>query len=267
MSKLPRADKELGQHFLRDKHVIEKITQDFKDECDIIVEVGPGPAVLTEFLAKHEKPLYIIEKDTRFIDYLDKYVLKENQFIQDALKFNWKEFIATNELENKKIWLVSNLPYNVGTVLFTQFLTIAQIQFMSLMFQKEVGEKTYFRKVKNEMNGLLFLSQNYFTSKQLINVAPGAFSPPPKVDSVVVSYTRKNLPALETSEFPLINKFTRLLFSQKRKQIGSVLKSSYDKEVLLKAFEKVGILTTFRAEVLTCEQITSLYRILSSDKN
>jgi 16S rRNA (adenine1518-N6/adenine1519-N6)-dimethyltransferase len=266
MSKLPRADKELGQHFLRDKHVIEKITQDFRQECDVIIEVGPGPAVLTEFLAKHEKPLYIIEKDTRFSDYLDKYVLKENQFIQDALKFNWNEFITKNELENKKIWLVSNLPYNVGTVLFTQFLTIPQIQFMSLMFQKEVGEKTFFREVKNQMNGLLFLSQNYFNSKQLIKVSPGAFVPPPKVDSVVVSYTRKSSPALQISEFPKINKFTRLLFSQKRKQIGSVLKSSYDKELLSKAFEKVGILTTFRAEVLSCEQITSLYHALNSGK-
>ena len=58
MANLPKADKDLGQHFLKDKNVIEKITTDFQDQCDVIVEVGPGPAILSKELAAKEKPYY-----------------------------------------------------------------------------------------------------------------------------------------------------------------------------------------------------------------
>ena len=67
MNKLPQANKTLGQHFLRDQNIITKITTDFSLDCDIIVEVGPGPAVLTRNLAAHKKPFFVIEKDDRFI--------------------------------------------------------------------------------------------------------------------------------------------------------------------------------------------------------
>ncbi len=265
MGKLPKADKDLGQHFLRDQNVINKITNDFTEECDVIIEVGPGPAVLTQHLSKHGKPLYIIEKDTRFVEYLDEYVKKENQFIQDALKFEWKKFLKDNDLNDKKIWLVSNLPYNVGTVLFTQFLTVPQIKFMSLMFQKEVGEKTYIREVKNQMNGLLTLSLNYFKSKALIKVAPGAFTPPPKVDSIVVSYERIEDPEISIKDFKKLNTFTRLLFSNKRKQISSVLKAQYSKEQLANAFEKSNIKSNLRAEALDFKEVIFLFKCLHSN--
>jgi 16S rRNA (adenine1518-N6/adenine1519-N6)-dimethyltransferase len=133
---------------------------------------------------------------------------------------------------------------------------------MSLMFQKEVGEKTYFRETKNQMNGLLFLSNNYFEPKLLLKVAPGSFTPPPKVDSVVVSYTRKNESDVSVSEFKPLNSFTRLLFSQKRKQIGSVLKSQIDKEILETAFEKTNISRQVRAETLTYDEVLKLFRAL-----
>lgn len=129
MSKLPRAKKHLGQHFLKDQNVITKITKDWCEECDIIIEVGPGPGVLTKKLAAIGKPLYLIEKDESMQDFLLEHVPENsNIFFQDALKFNWPKFLSDNELLDKKIWLVSNLPYNVGTVLFTQFMKVKEIQ-------------------------------------------------------------------------------------------------------------------------------------------
>ncbi len=263
MAKLPRANKELGQHFLRDKKVINAITTDWEDEADVIVEVGPGPAVLTEFLSKKNKPYYVIEMDHRFKEHLEVYVQEDHIFMQDALSFNWEDFITENKLENKKIWLVSNLPYNVGTVLFTNFLQVPQITFMSLMFQKEVGDKTYLRQEKNHTNGLLTLSLNYFESKQLCKVSPGCFSPPPKVDSVVVSYKRKNSPKISISDYKSLNSFTRLLFSLKRKQVQSVLKSRYSKEQLEKAFLETNISEKLRAEALGLDQVYALYNALN----
>jgi 16S rRNA (adenine1518-N6/adenine1519-N6)-dimethyltransferase len=262
MKKLPFANKDLGQHFLRDQKVISGITSDWKEDCDVIIEVGPGPAILTKSLSEIGKPYFVIEKDERFKEHLQEYVKEENIIFTDALKFDWDQFLKLHNLRGKKIWLVSNLPYNVGTVLFTQFLRIPEIQYMSLMFQKEVGEKTYFRETKNQMNGLLFLSNNYFEPKLLLKVAPGSFTPPPKVDSVVVSYSRKNEPSISIKEFKDLNKFTRLLFSQKRKQIGSVLKGQVDKETLEAAFKKTSISRQLRAETLSYEDVFNLYEAL-----
>jgi 16S rRNA (adenine1518-N6/adenine1519-N6)-dimethyltransferase len=264
MSKLPKANKELGQHFLRDQKVISTISSDFANECDVIVEVGPGPAVLTQHLAKHNKEFYVLEKDERFYDLLCEYIKPENIFMGDALEFDWADFISKNKLENKKIWLVSNLPYNVGTVLFTQFLSVDSIKFMTLMFQKEVGDKTYLRHEKNQMNGLLALSLNYFNSKQLIKVPPGCFSPPPKVDSVVVTYTRKEQPDVATNNFNDLNTFTRNLFSFKRKQISSVLKKAYPKDLVNESLEETKIEPNRRAETLKFEEVLNLFKSMTN---
>ena len=262
MSKLPKANKELGQHFLKDQNVIEKITHDWHDECDVIIEVGPGPAILTKILSSHDKPLYLIEKDLRFKDLLLECVPENRLFLQDALTFNWKEFVEKENLQNKKIWLVSNLPYNVGTLLFVQFLQVEQIRYMSLMFQKEVGDKTYLGQQKNQTNGLLSLSLNYFQSKRLIKVPPGCFSPPPKVDSVVVSYKRVKTPLVSITNFENFNQFTRLCFSQKRKQLQSVLKGNYSFDRLQNAFEQAQVSPQIRAEALSFEQVIKLYKSL-----
>ena len=258
--KLPRADKELGQHFLKDINVIDTITQDYEKQCDIIDEVGPGPAILSEKLSLKEKPYYFIEKDERFREQLEKLTPVENQYFTDALKFNWYEFIREKRLENKKIWLVSNLPYNVSSPLFISFLQVPQIAFMSLMFQKEVGEKTYLRQnTKNQMGSLLSLSLNYFNPKKLINVHPGAFHPPPKVESVVVSYERNKKPIVEISEFKAFERFLRLTFSMKRKQLGSVYRSQLAKEKVEALFQQSGIASTIRSEALEIKDINKLY--------
>lgn len=262
MSKLPQANKDLGQHFLTSEKVISAITSDFASEADIIVEVGPGPAVLTKELAKLGKPLYVIEKDQRFKTVLEEFVDPKNIFMQDALKFSWSKFARVHKTEKKKIWLVSNLPYNVGTVLFTQFLEVPFIEYMTLMFQKEVGQKTYMRDIKNQMNGLLFLSTNYFDSKQLIKVPPGCFSPPPKVDSVVVSYSRKEKPEVSIAEFSDLNSFLRLTFGMKRKQLFKVLKARFAPDEIEKAFTDLNLARTIRAEALELHELLGLFRHL-----
>jgi 16S rRNA (adenine1518-N6/adenine1519-N6)-dimethyltransferase len=262
MSDLPRANKKLGQHFLRDKSVINKICTDFTGEYDAIVEVGPGPGILTETLSKIDKPLFLIEKDKRFEEHLQTLVPEGQLYLTDALKFDWSEFLTKHDLVGKKLWLVSNLPYNVGTVLFTQFLTIKPIEYMTLMFQKEVGQKTYLRQIKNQMNGLLFLSLNYLKPKALAKVSPGSFAPPPKVDSIVVSYRRRENP--DHDNYAALNKYTRSLFAGKRKQIKSVLKTDYSKEQLAYAFKEAGVSENLRAEAMTYEQVLTLFKSIQA---
>lgn len=260
MGKLPSANKALGQHFLTDQKTISMITSDFASEADIIIEVGPGPGVLTKKLSELKLPLYLIEKDDRFIEDLKD--LTPHVFNQDALEFDWKRFLKP--FSGKKIWLVSNLPYNVGTPLFLKFLQLEQIKLMTLMFQKEVGEKTYLREQKNTTSGLLTLSSIYFDSKVLRKVPPGCFSPPPKVHSIVVSYQRKENPQFCLNEFSEVDRWTRIIFSQKRKQLGTVLKGSINADQLEKLKELKPEILKARSESLSLNQIYDLVSHLRS---
>lgn len=257
---LPYADKSLGQHFLRDQKVIENICNDFKSEASNILEIGPGPGILTEFLAKHGLPFMVIEKDLRFKEYLLQFLDEEQIYMGDALKVDLEDFIAKN-FKEKNVWLVSNLPYNVGSPLLINFLQAPSIKQMTLMFQKEVADKVFaFATSKNAMNSLMALSQTYFECDLLLKVPPGAFNPPPKVDSAVLTMTRIENPVISLSEFLTFEKFLRLVFSQKRKQLGGILKSQYKPEMIQSIFSELNIELTVRAEALSLTQIQTLYR-------
>lgn len=262
---LPYADKSLGQHFLRDQNVIQKICSDFKDEAEAVLEIGPGPGILTEHLAKIEKPFLVIEKDTRFQVYLEQFIKPSQITMGDALQIRLSEFFKEKQIDAKKIWLVSNLPYNVASPLLINFLQAPEIQFMTLMFQKEVADKVFpFATTKNFMSSLLVLSQSYFECDLLLKVPPGAFQPPPKVDSAVLTMKRRETPLVPLAEFHALEKFLRQVFSQKRKQLGGIMKSFYKAEDLAKHFGDLGIPLTIRAEALTLEQVLELYRRLRS---
>ena len=190
---------------------------------------------------------------------------EENLHFQDALQFDWPKFIVDNQLEDKKIWLVSNLPYNISVPLLMGFMKVPQIQYLSLMFQKEVGDKTFWRDgEKNQMGSLLSLSMNYFDTKKLMSVNPACFSPPPKVDSIVVSFTRKADPEISLEEFKEFEIFLRATFQQKRKQLGSVLKTLIHKDKKDQFFEDANVLPTIRAEGLKLKDIYSLYQSFKS---
>ncbi len=265
---LPLANKSLGQHFLRDQGVIEKICTDFKDQAEAILEIGPGPGILTESLANRSKeeklPFFVIEKDDRFPEYLRQFIEPDQITMTDALAVHLSAFFKEKNIADKKIWLVSNLPYNISTPLLINFLQATEIKYMTLMFQKEVADKVFpFSTTKNFMGSLHALAMTYFDCALLVKVPPGAFAPPPKVDSAVLTMVRKETPLVPLEEFRSLEKFLRLLFSQKRKQLGGLLKSSFPMELLQKSFDSISVPLTIRAEALTLDQVISLYRMLS----
>jgi 16S rRNA (adenine1518-N6/adenine1519-N6)-dimethyltransferase len=262
---LPFADKSLGQHFLKDQKVIHSICYDFKDVASGILEIGPGPGILTETLASHHIPFHVIEKDTRFEVYLKQFLKNDQITMGDALNIDIEKFIKDHFQDQKNIWLVSNLPYNVGSPLLINFLQAPSIKHMTLMFQKEVADKVFpFATPKNYMNSLLVLSQTYFECKLLLKVLPGAFNPPPKVDSAVLSMVRKEIPLVPLQDFRKLEKFLRLMFSQKRKQLGGIMKAQYPIEKIHTIFSEENILETIRAEALTLDQVLNLYRKFSA---
>lgn len=263
-NKLPFANKDLGQHFLRDDKVINQICNDLVNEAEAIIEVGPGPGILTRNLHGHGKPFYVIEKDERFPELLREFMPAENILLQDALTVNLDEFISTRDMDDKKIWLVSNLPYNVGVPLMINFIQCEKIKYMTLMFQKEVADKVipFMTREGKAMGSLMALTQNYFDVKLLCKVPPGAFQPPPKVDSAVISLSRKENPEIPLSEFRKYEKYLRAVFLHKRKQLGKVLKASFASDKVEQAFINLGIDKTVRAEALGLDKIQALYKEL-----
>jgi 16S rRNA (adenine1518-N6/adenine1519-N6)-dimethyltransferase len=258
MSRFPLANKQFGQHFLHSKNVISKITGPLPAGSDCIIEVGPGPAVLTPTLKSYGLPLFVIEMDQRFVELLSPVVGEEFIFRQDALEFNWPHFLTNHSYEN--IWLVSNLPYNVSVPLTLNFLVIRNIKSMTLMYQKEVAEKIHPKKIQNSMNSLHALCYSQFEIEHVVYAPPGAFVPPPKVESQVLYFKRRNDPLVELKEISLFESFLRITFAQKRKQLGGILKNAYGGEKSTYMLSKAQVQPNLRAESLNFNQILSLFK-------
>lgn len=248
-----RADKKLGQHFLVDQSIIKKITNDHAENAETIIEVGPGPGALTQFLFQTKKELILVEKDERFKKSLEQYAALEKIIFTDALKYPLHELLQ----DKKQVWMVSNLPYNISSPLFIKFLAIPDIKYMTLMFQKEVGIKT--ADIKQKKNSLNCLSHNYFKSHVLCDVPPLSFSPPPKVDSIVVSYTRREKPIIPLSDFESYQAFLRMIFAFKRKKLLGILKNDNSQTPWEEIMVKLGIDVNIRAEAIEHDLIQKLY--------
>ncbi|MCY4645120.1 MAG: 16S rRNA (adenine(1518)-N(6)/adenine(1519)-N(6))-dimethyltransferase RsmA [Bacteriovoracales bacterium] len=262
--KTPRPKKSWGQHFLQDRFVIDRIINDCPKDSQGILEIGPGAGALTAPLSKLGKPLVALEKDPRFAQVLSSH-LGEGQLIPGcALECDYDKLIAASFEKGERIWVVSNLPYQIAGPLTARLFSLPQVSAMTLMVQKEVGEKIHPPEgTKNRASRLWALGQNYFHIKKLASVSPKAFFPAPKVESVVLSFRRRPSPSIPLREFQKFQKFVGLLFAHKRKQILSVLSPLYGRGPTSKILEEGGIPTTLRAEALNLQRVQTLFKSLS----
>lgn len=265
MEKKIYADKSLGQHYLIDQKIITEIIKEHQGLYKYVIEVGPGPGTLTKGLNSFNLPFHVLEMDQRFKASLLAILPEENMHFVDALNFNLEQLILENNWQGPGL-IVSNLPYNISVPLFIKFLATGPIKYLTLMFQKEVAEKIhpFPSKKENEMGSLKSLAQTYFETKKLITVPPGAFDPPPQVQSTVISFIRRENPAIPFSEWPKLEAFCRRLFAHRRKQAQKVLKSYYTEEQIKEAFSQCQIKQTDRAEIFNLAQVHGLYNILGN---
>ncbi|MEI8345836.1 MAG: 16S rRNA (adenine(1518)-N(6)/adenine(1519)-N(6))-dimethyltransferase RsmA [Pseudomonadota bacterium] len=259
-------DKKLAQHFLKDNAIIHKILQTRPTGAKSVLEVGPGNGVLTEHLALMDLPLMAIEKDERFQADLCHFVSPQNLIMADALEVNISQLLEQKSSAMlTPVWLVSNLPYNQGVPLLLHFLLTPKIHFLTVMLQKEVGEKLMPEKYRNGMNSLGALTSSYFDIRQVCAVPPKAFFPPPEVDSMVLYLARKVTPDFPNEEWKKWEKFLRQVFAHKRKQLGTVLKPFFPNDKIKPALEETGIDTQIRAEALPLSKLQQLYRKLTQE--
>ena len=215
--------KKLGQNFLHDKNIISSIVNKANIEDEDIIEIGPGPGILTESILNNKaRSLLAIEKDDSFELNLKKirsnYRDNFDYLINDVIDFDFKK------LAKKNYKFVSNLPYNISVPFILKMIRIRKIipwKEMILMVQKEVAERIT-AKINTKNYGRLSIMVNLNNDvKKLLTVKPSSFIPRPKVDSTVIKISPKNKDININTE--IFENIVKTCFSQRRKKVKNNL--------------------------------------------
>jgi len=245
----PFAKRSLGQNFLVDSSVIDRIVRALDPKIeDTVVEIGPGRGALTEKLVERAGTVHALELDTELSRLLrEKFSGLPTVHIleTDALFVDFSKIA-----EGRKLRLVANLPYNVSTAILQRLFSFAgDLEDCVLMFQREVVDRITAAPGSKDRGYLSVLAQAYFTVDKLFDVPPNAFRPVPKVWSSVVRCVPRTDVKFDHEKLEAI---LSLSFSQKRKTISNNLKQRYaDAETFLSHAE---IDPQRRAETLTLEE-------------
>ncbi len=256
------AKKSLGQNFLFDLNLTQKIARTAGPLGGVtVIEVGPGPGGLTRaILSLGAKKVIAVERDSRCLPVLAEieahYPGRLEVIEGDALKTDFEALVPAGE----PVRIIANLPYNVGTQLLVNWLLPKQWPpfwlSMTLMFQKEVGQRIVAEEGDNHYGRLGVLAGWRTVSEMAFDVPPQAFSPPPKVTSTVVHLLPKDKPL--PCDVAKLERVTDAAFGQRRKMLRQSVKSLGGETLL----EKAGIDPTRRAETLSVEEFVTLANCL-----
>ncbi len=258
---IPHAIHDRGQHFLLDETVVESMIAAAEVKAgDVVVEIGPGPGILTRQLLKTGAVVIAIEIDHKLCQLLnERFSTNPNFFLKEADVRDVKtsELLAAAGVADKPYKVVANIPYNITSELISRFLTETPTPTnIALLVQKEVGERI--KVGSQEKSSSTVFVQTLADSKITRQVPAVAFYPPPQVDSCVLSLTPKT--PQELAKFfgnippERFFKIIRASFQQKRKKLKNGLNSFASNEKLDAAFIKANIGPNVRAEELSIEQ-------------
>jgi 16S rRNA (adenine1518-N6/adenine1519-N6)-dimethyltransferase len=254
-----RAKKHLGQHFLKDKGICEKIASQFSSHhnCKNVIEIGPGMGALSDFLIERgDLNLWLLDVDTESIDYLkDRYPdLSERIILGDFLRMDLTQLIGP-----EKFCVVGNFPYNISTqILFKCLEQRNQIPEIMGMFQKEVAVRVAEKPGSKEYGITSVLLQAFYDIHYCFTVDEHVFIPPPKVKSGVIRCTRNSRENLGCDE-KLFFQVVKMAFNQRRKTLRNSLKQ------LLRGRELPDVFTNERPEKLSVDQFITLTKFIESD--
>ena len=252
-----RLKKKLGQHFLVDQNVINKLVRNISpNNKDIIVEIGPGDGAMTKLILPSVKKMYLIEKDIDLVNELvfalDKYK-NSNIINQDVLKY-------TPELE--KYSVVANIPYYITSPILRHFIyDVEHIpESMIILMQKDVGDKILWYKKNKSSVISLFVNKKYQV-EEIIKVPKENFIPAPKVESSILLFEKHNLYGeIDNQKFLTIIK---IWFSSSRKKlISNLVAWGFQKHKVLSIFKELEIEENARWEDLDISQWCDIVKAL-----
>lgn len=259
--------KSLGQNFLKDKNVLQRIVGLAElTPGDEVLEIGPGLGALTEQLAKRAGRVVALEKDKKLIPHLTELSRKYKnvQIIsEDSLDSDFRKLFKGGSVK-----VVSNLPYSVSTPILIKLLETRDIfSSLVLMLQLEVGERIASAPGSKKYGSISVLLQTYFDISLEFRVPPSAFWPKPKVYSVVLKLTPLKNPRVDITDHKLYEKVIRSAFSSRRKMLSNSLQSGFPKDSVLKALAESDIDPKRRAETLSIKEfgvLTEKLRLLGN---
>lgn len=255
-----RAKKHLGQHFLTDESIAAKIADSLSlDGYQNILEIGPGMGVLTKYLLKKGKTIWVVEIDTESIDYLKSHYLHLSDRIinADFLKMDLSTYFKQEPLA-----IIGNFPYNISSqIVFKTIECREQIPEFSGMFQKEVAQRITADPGSKTYGIISVLTQAFYEAEYLFTVPPSVFNPPPKVDSGVLRLVRKKDYSLPV-DVSFFFRVVKTAFNQRRKTLRNSLKSFQISDKL-----KEDAIFALRPEQLTVQQFVELTKSLAEDGN
>ena len=247
--------KSLGQHFLIDKNITEKIALSL-NKVDRVIEVGPGEGALTDYYIKKENTeFFAVETDREAYAFLlGKYPFQEDKFIlADFLKLDLSTIFDTN------FSIIGNFPYNISSQIFFKVIENRElVDEVVCMIQKEVAERIASKEGSKAYGILSVLLQAYYDIEYLFTVHENVFNPPPKVKSGVIRVTRNSVKKLDCDEIKF-KQIVKMSFNQRRKMLRVSLKP------MLKDIDvtKYSIFTK-RPEQLSVNEFVELTNIINA---
>ena len=259
-----RAKKSLGQNFLIDKNIINKIVNFVELKNRNVLEIGPGTGNLTEeILRKNPKKILVVEKDNNLAN-----LLKEK--FKDKIKVINRDILKTNEnsLYNETLTVLGNLPYNISTEILCKWILNlkekAWFDYLILMFQKEVADRIISDFNTKSYGRLSILANWRLDIKKVFNISPLSFKPKPKIDSTVLFFKpKKNFFSFKDSKN--LEKITRIFFMHRRKMIKKPYYQLFNGNISIAS--KIGIDLNSRPQNLDFEtyfKLTKEYESLRS---
>lgn len=255
-----KAKKSFGQHFLNRPDIAKRIADGLLLTDSLggrVLEVGPGKGMLTQFLIEKKLNLVAVEADKDMVDFLNqKYTpLSINIVFEDFMKVDLSKIF-----DNQQFSLIGNFPYNISSqIIFKMIDNRNLIPEMVGMFQLEMAERVVAKPGGKDYGVISVLAQAFYDGKKLFNVDRGCFSPPPNVQSAVISLTRKENQDLGCDE-ALFKNVVKTSFNQRRKMLRNTVRPFFDKDpsVLTDAF------FNRRPETLSLEEFVSLTKQIAA---
>ena len=264
-----RANKSLGQNFLIDENVVEKIIDGSDvNNNDLIIEIGPGLGTLTKFLLEKAYKVICVELDNKMIDILnDRFHLYDNfQLIHnDILKLDLNSLIEKEKQDTniKNVKIVANLPYYITTPIIMKLLEDElDLTSITVMIQKEVADRLIATPGDKETGAITYSVYYYATSESILEVPKNSFIPEPEVTSKVIKLILRKTPPVSVKNKEVMFRIIKSSFMQRRKTLLNALTNTkvfLNKEEGIRILNKLNLPYDIRAEKLTLQDFANLY--------
>ena len=261
------ANKSLGQNFLVNDEVIDKIIEQSEiGKEDLVIEIGPGLGTLTKHLLEKAKRVVAIELDSRMLTILkDRFSLYSNFEIihDDVLKVNLQEMIK-KQRENyqiDKVKIVANLPYYITTPIIMKLLEDKlAVDSITVMVQKEVAKRLTAKPGTKLCGAITYAVSYYSNPREVVEVPKDSFIPEPEVSSEVIQLILREKPPVEVKNEAFFFKLIKVSFMQRRKTFMNAVNNSglVDKEKIRQILEQLGINEKVRGEELSLERFAQI---------